>query len=132
MVADSIKYQYPVQHQALISQGTITLSTNTAAAFTLTSYLYLLHTLKYNIFSFALLTMATTPSKQLQSDPTKAIFLDALKKDHRRPENAKNQKNIQAMVTKAIKSGPPKPKHTWWALDGKVYDVENKHFQETT
>lgn len=75
--------------------------------------------------------MATPQSKQLQSDPTKGIFLDALERQLKRPENAKHQKNIQAMVSKATTSGPPKPKHTWWALDGKVYEVENKQFQQT-
>lgn len=75
--------------------------------------------------------MATPQPKQSQSDPTKGIFLDALERQLKRPENAKHQKNIQAMVSKATASGPPKPKHTWWALDGKVYEVENKQFQQT-
>lgn len=35
------------------------------------------------------------------------------------------------MIAQAANSGSPKPKHTWWALDGKVYDVENKNFQKT-
>lgn len=34
------------------------------------------------------------------------------------------------MVARATASGPPKPKHTWWALDSKVYEVENKGLRQ--
>ncbi|KAJ0119454.1 uncharacterized protein J7T55_013655 [Diaporthe amygdali] len=69
--------------------------------------------------------------KQSHSDPSKDLFLAALEGELKSPDNAKHQKNIKAMVAQATESGPPKPKHTWWALDGKVYSVENKNFQQT-
>ncbi|KAH8781049.1 hypothetical protein F5883DRAFT_539250 [Diaporthe sp. PMI_573] len=75
--------------------------------------------------------MATPQAKQSQSDPTKDIFIDALKTALQKPENVKHQKNIKAMIAQATKFGPPKPKHTWWALNEKVYEVENRQFQQT-